>query len=61
MREGMDALMERLGPADAVRFIAGLGGERGRDSVRLVREMRKGLTLEEIVEKVKARRKKGRR
>jgi hypothetical protein len=60
-REGMAALMERLGPAGAVRFIAGLGGERGRDSVKLVRELREGLTLEEILQKAKARRKRGRR
>lgn len=60
MREGMDALVERLGPADAVRFIAGLGGERGRDSVKLVREMREEWTLEDILARVKARRGKNR-
>lgn len=61
MHEGMAAIKEMLGPDVAVRFIAGLGGERGRDSVKLVREIREGLTLEEILEKVKAKRRKGRR
>lgn len=58
LREGMDVLMEGLGPEGAVRFIAMLGG-RG-DSVKELRRARKGTTVDEVMERVLAHRAKER-
>lgn len=57
LRRGVRALVERLGPADAVRFIAAFGG-RG-DSVKEIRKMRDGetATVEELVARIRAREK----
>ncbi|GEM_PF-4510765 len=56
MREGVRALIDRLGYANAARFIAILGGEG--DSVVEIREKRMKSELEEIVERIE-RRKEG--
>ena len=58
IREGVRALVERLGPANAARFIAAMGGEG--DSVREIRKMRdrETATVEELVERIRAREKR---
>ena len=57
MREGARALIDRLGYANAARFIAILGG--GGDSVIEIREKRMKSDIDEIAERIK-RRKSGR-
>ena len=57
MREGAKALIDRLGYANAARFIALLGGEG--DSVIEIREKRMKSDIDEIAERIK-RRKSGR-
>lgn len=59
LREGVRALVDRLGPANAARFIAAMGGEG--DGVREVREMRGKIPLDELVRKVRARERRGRK
>ena len=54
MREGAKALIDRLGYADAARFIAIMGGEG--DSVRDIREKRTQSDIDEITERIKRRR-----
>ena len=54
MREGAKALIDRLGYANAARFIAILGGEG--DSVIEIREKRMKSDIEEIAERIKRRR-----
>ena len=54
MREGAKALMDRLGYANAARFIAMKGGER--DSVKGIREKRTQSDIDEITERIKRRR-----
>ena len=54
MREGAKALIDRLGYADAARFIAILGGEG--DSVIEIREKRMKSDIDEIAERIKRRR-----
>ena len=54
MREGAKALIDRLGYADAARFIAIMGGEG--DSVRAIREKRAQSDIDEITERIKRRR-----
>lgn len=54
MREGAKALIDRLGYADAARFIAIMGGEG--DSVTDIREKRMQSDIDEIAEKIKRRR-----
>ena len=58
MREGVKALIDRLGYANAARFIAILGG--GGDSVIEIREKRMKSDIDEIAERIK-RRKSGRK
>jgi aspartate/methionine/tyrosine aminotransferase len=53
MRAGARALIDRLGYANAVRFIAILGGEG--DSVRDIREKRIKSDIDEITERIKRR------
>ena len=53
MREGAKALIDRLGYANAARFIAILGGEG--DSVRDIRERRMKSDIDEIAERIKRR------
>lgn len=53
MREGAKALIDRLGYANAARFIAILGGEG--DSVTEIREKRMKSDIDEIVERIKRR------
>ena len=52
--EGAKALIERLGYADAARFIAIMGGEG--DSVKDIREKRTQSDIDEITERIKMRR-----
>ncbi len=59
IREGVRALVDRLGPAKAARFIAAMGGEG--DSVREVREMRGKSTLDELIRRVQARERSSRK
>ena len=54
MREGARALIDRLGYANAARFIAILGGEG--DSVREIREKRMKSDIDEIAERIKRQR-----
>lgn len=54
MREGARALIDRLGYANAARFIAILGGEG--DSVIEIREKRMKSDIDEIAERIKRRR-----
>ena len=54
MREGARALIDRLGYANAARFIARLGGEG--DSVIDIREKRTKSDIDEITERIKRRR-----
>ena len=54
MREGARALIDRLGYANAARFIAILGGEG--DSVADIREKRTKSDIDEITERIKRRR-----
>ena len=54
MREGAKALIDRLGYANAARFIALLGGEG--DSVREIRERRTKSDIDDIAERIKERR-----
>ena len=54
MREGARALIDRLGYANAARFIAILGGEG--DSVADIREKRTKSNIDEITERIKRRR-----
>ena len=54
MREGAKALIDRLGYANAARFIAILGGEG--DSVRDIRERRAKSDIDEIAERIQRRR-----
>jgi aspartate/methionine/tyrosine aminotransferase len=54
MREGAKALIDRLGYANAARFIAILGGEG--DSVIEIREKRMKSEIDEIAERIKRRR-----
>ena len=54
MREGARALIDRLGYANAARFIAILGGEG--DSVIDIRERRMKSDIDEITERIKRRR-----
>ena len=54
MREGARALIDRLGYANAARFIAILGGEG--DSVIDIREKRMKSDIDEITERIKRRR-----
>ena len=54
MREGAKALIDRLGYANAARFIAILGGEG--DSVIEIREKRMKSDRDEIAERIKRRR-----
>jgi aspartate/methionine/tyrosine aminotransferase len=54
MREGAKALIDRLGYANAARFIAILGGEG--DSVIEIREKRMKSDIDEIAERIKRRR-----
>ena len=54
MREGARALIDRLGYANAARFIAILGGEG--DSVIEIREERMKSDMDEISERIKRRR-----
>jgi|LGVF01.1.fsa_nt_gb aspartate/methionine/tyrosine aminotransferase len=54
MREGARALIDRLGYANAARFIAILGGEG--DSVMDIRERRVKSDIDEITERIKRRR-----
>lgn len=56
MREGAKALIERLGYANAVRFIALLGGEG--DSVKEIRKKRMKSDIDKITEIIKKRRAK---
>ncbi|MEN4006842.1 MAG: hypothetical protein PQ964_05770 [Methanobacteriaceae archaeon] len=56
MREGAKVLIERLGYANAVRFIALLGGEG--DSVKEIRKKRMGSDIDKITEIIKKRRAK---
>ncbi|NQE04614.1 hypothetical protein C5S32_01975 [ANME-1 cluster archaeon GoMg1] len=53
MREGAKALIDRLGYANAARFIAILGGEG--DSVAEIREKRMRSDIDAIVERIKRR------
>ena len=53
MRAGARALIDRLGYANAVRFIAILGGEG--DSVRDIREKRMKSDRDDITERIKRR------
>jgi hypothetical protein len=53
MREGARALIDRLGYANAARFIAILGGEG--DSVIDIREKRMKSDVDEITERIKRR------
>jgi len=53
MREGAKALIDRLGYANAARFIAMLGGEG--DSVTEIREKRMKSDIDAIVERIKRR------
>ena len=53
MREGARALIDRLGYANAARFIAVLGGEG--DSVIDIRERRMKSDIDEITERIKRR------
>lgn len=53
MREGAKALIDRLGYANAARFIAILGGEG--DSVTEIREKRMKSDIDAIVERIKGR------
>ena len=53
MRAGARALIDRLGYANAVRFIAILGGEG--DSVSDIREKRMKSDIDEITERIKRR------
>jgi hypothetical protein len=53
MREGARALIDRLGYANATRFIAILGGEG--DSVIDIREKRMKSDVDEITERIKRR------
>ena len=53
MREGARALIDRLGYANAARFIAILGGEG--DSVIDIRERRVKSDIDEITERIKRR------
>ena len=52
VREGIRALIDRLGYANATRFIAMLGGEG--DSLRKIREKRGELEIDEIVERIRS-------
>ena len=54
MRVGARALIDRLGYANAARFIAILGGEG--DSVIDIRERRTKSDIDEITERIKRRR-----
>jgi hypothetical protein len=54
MKEGVKALIDRLGYADAARFIAIMGGEG--DSVKDIREKRTQSDIDEITERIKRRR-----
>ena len=54
MREGARALIDRLGYANAARFIAILGGEG--DSVIEIREERMKSDIDKIAERIKRRR-----
>lgn len=54
IREGAKALIDRLGYANAARFIAILGGKG--DSVRDIRERRAKSDIDEIAERIKRRR-----
>ena len=54
MREGAKALIDRLGYADAARFIAIMGGEG--DSVKDIRGKRTQSDIDEITESIKRRR-----
>jgi len=54
MKEGVKVLIDRLGYANAARFIAILGGEG--DSVRDIRERRMESDIDEITERIKRRR-----
>ena len=54
MREGAKALIDRLGYANAARFIAILGGEG--DSVREIRDRRVKSNIDEIAARIKRRR-----
>ena len=56
MREGAKVLIERLGYANAVRFIALLGGEG--DSVKEIRKKRMKSDIDKITEIIKKRRAK---
>ena len=53
LREGAKALIDRLGYANAARFIAILGGEG--DSVTEIREKRIKSDIDAIVERIKRR------
>ena len=53
IREGARALIDRLGYANAARFIAILGGEG--DSVIDIRERRMKSDIDEITERIKRR------
>ena len=53
MREGAIALIDRLGYANAARFIAILGGEG--DSVKDIRKRRMKSDIDEIAERIKRR------
>jgi len=53
MREGAKALIDRLGYANAARFIVILGGEG--DSVTEIREKRMKSDIDAIVERIKRR------
>ncbi|MBI4362701.1 MAG: hypothetical protein HY558_05950 [Euryarchaeota archaeon] len=56
LREGVEALIQRLGPDGAAQFIAAMGGEG--DSVQEIRRMREGVTLEELVKRIRAKKTK---
>ncbi len=55
-REGFRALIERLGPTDAIRFIQQFDTGHG-DFTKDRRDLFKDLTLDEIIREIEARRK----
>ena len=57
-REGFRALLDRLGPADALRFLQQFDAGHG-DYTRERDGNLKGLALEDLVEEIKQRRKRG--
>ncbi len=56
-REGVKALIEKLGYANTIRFLALMGGKG--DSVKELLDKTKDLTIEEIVEEINLLRKEG--